>query len=112
MRIGLTLIEDQTRMLVTKITKKRPSRSRRWIGSGAGIAGLALALQTVASISLTTQSISAKTIDKPAVQKDTADGSLLDLGVIEEASLDDPARNKNLALKITYPKKAGKFPLI
>jgi predicted dienelactone hydrolase len=99
-------------MLATKLTKHGPSQGRRWFGSEFVIAGLALPLLAVASVSLTTGDVLAKTVDNSSAQVDTANGSLIDVGAIEEASLDDPARNKKLALKITYPKKDGKFPVI
>jgi predicted dienelactone hydrolase len=99
-------------MLATKTTKRGPSRGRRWFGSGFVIAGLALTLLAVAPVSLTTEGVLAKTVDESSAQEHTTNGSLVDVGAIEEASLDDPAQNKKLALKITYPKKVGKFPVI
>jgi predicted dienelactone hydrolase len=101
-------------MPATKIRKNGSSLNRQRIAHTALIAGLSLLLQITAPAHLATQCAFAKTVDKAETRggKDTADSSALSLGVIEDASLDDPTRAKKLPLKITYPEGKGKFPLI
>jgi predicted dienelactone hydrolase len=97
-------------MPATKIRENSKNRKSRKIACVTLIAGLFVLLQAVAPGHLATQIALAKA-PSDSEKEDTADSSA-SIGVIEDASLDDSTRQKKLALKITYPKENGKFPLI